>query len=269
MRSASGLAGTKSIAQWERRGGGFLEYGAPDHHTLSVYLQGGRGVRQIAGAGRGQQGGQGQGAPTAVCVLPRDYETAWTNDSYVSMFHIYFEHQELEALMGQAVRLLEPVVFGRDRVVQATVRNMILALDWDAPADRLALEYAILSLLTRLVNAGETPGAGLTAAQLARIEDMMQSAPADAHAISDLAAQLDFSPRHFARCFKASTGLTPGHRLRQIRVGHAKKLIASGQDLAEIAIDCGYSSQSHLTSQFKAETGMTPGQFRRCSKVRL
>ena len=259
----------KSIAQWERRGGGFLEYGAPDHHTLSVYLQGGRGVRRISADGREPLYGQGQGAPNAICVLPRDYETAWTNDSYVSMFHIYFEHEELETLMGQAVGVLEPVVFGRDRVVQATVRNLILALDWEAAADRLTLEHGILSLLTRLqgVKAGELPGAGLTAAQLARVEDLMRSAPAATHSICDLAAQLNFSPRHFARCFKASTGLTPGRRLRQIRVEHAQRLIAAGQDLAEVAIDCGYSSQSHLTSQFKTETGMTPGQFRRSGEA--
>lgn len=264
MRSASGLAGTKSIVHWERPGGGFLAYGAPDHHTLSVYLKGGNGVRQLCGGKRTSPAGAGRGSADAICVLPRDYETAWTNDSYVSMFHIYFAQAELEALMEQKVSSLEPVVFGRDPLAQAMVRNLILELDWHTDADRLSLEYGILALLARLqaVKPWTPKALGLSAAELRRIEDVMQSAPAAAHSISELAAYLKVSPRHFARCFKAATGLTPGQRLRQIRIAHAKELIKAGQGFAEVAIDCGYSSQSHLTAQFKAETGITPGVFR-------
>ncbi|WP_282610389.1 AraC family transcriptional regulator [Pelagibius sp. Alg239-R121] len=264
LRSASNLAGTKSLAQWERLGNGYFEYGAPNHHTLSVYLKGGRGVRRLNGSGRRATSDPRRGAPDAICVLPKDYETVWTNDSYVSMFHVYFEQAELEALMGQRVASLEPVIFGRDQILQATVRNLILALDWDAGADRLVLEHAILSLLARVLGGAlqEEAGAGLTAGQLSRVEDLMRSEPAAAHSIAGFAAELDISPRHFARCFKASTGLTPGRMLRQARVERAIDLIIAGQDLAEVALDCGYSSQSHLTSQFKAETGMTPGQFR-------
>lgn len=266
MRSASGLAGTKSIVQWERPGGGFLAYGAPDHHTLSVYLKGGSGVRQLLGTKQSSPVGKGRGSSSAICILPRDYETAWTNDAYVSMFHIYFGQAELESLMGQKVETLQPVVFGRDHVAQAMVRNLILELDWNADADRLSLEHAVLSLLARLKAVkpwGARATGGLSSAQLRRIDDIMQDAPAAAHSISELAAQLDCSPRHFARCFKAATGLTPGQRLRQIRIAHARELIKAGQGLAEVAIDCGFSSQSHLTAQFKAETGTTPGAFRR------
>ncbi len=265
LRSASGLAGTKSIAQWERPGGGFLAYGAPNHHTLSVYLKGGRGVQQLLGTKRTSPLGQGRGGPTAICVLPRDYETAWTNSAYVSMFHIYFAQAELEALMGRKVGSLRPVVFGQDPIAQALVRNLILELDWSAPADRLSLEHAILSLLARLqaVKPPASGVSGLSTAQIGLIEEVMRGAPAAAHPIAELAALLDCSPRHFARCFKAATGLTPGQRLRQIRIAHARKLILAGQELAGVALECGYSSQSHLTSQFKAETGMTPGAFRR------
>lgn len=265
LRSASGLAGTKSIVQWERPGGGFLAYGAPDHHTLSVYLKGGSGVRQLLGPKRSSPAGEGRGSSDAICILPRDYETAWTNDSYVSMFHIYFGQAELEVLMGQKIGQLEPVVFGRDPLAQSMVRNLILELDWSAGADRLSLEYAILALLARLkaVKPWGARASALSAAQVRQIEDAMQSAPGAAHSISELAAFLEVSPRHFARCFKAATGLTPGQRLRQIRVAHARELIKAGEELAEVAIDCGYSSQSHLTAQFKAETGITPGAFRR------
>lgn len=39
-------------------------------------------------------------------------------------------------------------------------------------------------------------------------------------------------------------------------------LIYNEQSLSQIAIDLGYSSTQHLSSQFKKFTGMTPSQFR-------
>jgi AraC family transcriptional regulator len=39
-------------------------------------------------------------------------------------------------------------------------------------------------------------------------------------------------------------------------------LRATGRPLAEIAAECGFASQSHLTTQFKLATGSTPKQFR-------
>jgi AraC family transcriptional regulator len=66
-----------------------------------------------------------------------------------------------------------------------------------------------------------------------------------------------------ASLFKQAMGISPHQYVIQQRVEHAK-LMLSKTDLAiaDIALQVGFSSQSHLTQQFKRLTGMTPKQVR-------
>src|SRR5262245_2276209 len=80
-----------------------------------------------------------------------------------------------------------------------------------------------------------------------------------------LAAVARLSPYHFARQFKAATGLPPHQYLIARRVERAKELLRQDRDdlpLAEIAASCGFSDQSQFTHHFKRLVGVTPGRFR-------
>jgi AraC family transcriptional regulator len=49
----------------------------------------------------------------------------------------------------------------------------------------------------------------------------------------------------------------------QRRIDRAKTLMRrTRQPLASIALEVGFTDQSHLTSVFRRATGMTPGRFR-------
>ncbi|MBD2308751.1 helix-turn-helix transcriptional regulator [Chroococcidiopsis sp. FACHB-1243] len=79
----------------------------------------------------------------------------------------------------------------------------------------------------------------------------------------EIAKVINISPTYFASLFKRTTGISPHQYVIQQRVKRAK-LLLSKTDLAiaNIAIQVGFSSQSHLTQQFKRLTGMTPKQVR-------
>lgn len=79
--------------------------------------------------------------------------------------------------------------------------------------------------------------------------------------LTELASVVNISPTYFASLFKQAMGISPHQYVIQQRVEQAK-LMLSKTDLAiaDIALQVGFSSQSHLTQQFKRLTGMTPKQ---------
>jgi AraC family transcriptional regulator len=85
-----------------------------------------------------------------------------------------------------------------------------------------------------------------------------------------MAAVAHLSPYHFARQFKAATGLPPHQYVITRRVERAEHLLQAGTDrsLAELAAHAGFSDQSQLFSRhFKRLVGVTPGRFRMPARI--
>jgi AraC family transcriptional regulator len=79
-----------------------------------------------------------------------------------------------------------------------------------------------------------------------------------------MAAVVHLIPYHFARQFKASTGLPPHQYVITRRVERAQHLLRAdgGLGLAEVALRVGFSDQSRFSLHFKRIVGLTPRQFR-------
>jgi AraC family transcriptional regulator len=81
--------------------------------------------------------------------------------------------------------------------------------------------------------------------------------------LEQMAAVARLSVYHFARQFKAATGLPPHQYVLARRVEQAQQLLREGDlSLAEIAACAGFSDQSQFCHHFKRLVGVTPGQFR-------
>jgi AraC family transcriptional regulator len=78
-----------------------------------------------------------------------------------------------------------------------------------------------------------------------------------------IAKVINISPTYFASLFKRATGTSPHQYVIQQRVERAKVMLSKTDlAIADIALQVGFSSQSHLTQQFKRLTGVTPKQVR-------
>lgn len=76
-------------------------------------------------------------------------------------------------------------------------------------------------------------------------------------------------PAHLAREFRKHFRFTVGEYLRRLRVEHAcRELSASEATLAQIALNAGFSDQSHFSRVFKRHTSMTPSEYRAASRAR-
>jgi AraC family transcriptional regulator len=78
-----------------------------------------------------------------------------------------------------------------------------------------------------------------------------------------LAQQVGFSPYHFARLFRETTGESPHQFVLRHRLDVAKHLLKeTNTPLAQIALEVGFPQQSHFTQAFKRYVGTTPLIYR-------
>lgn len=104
---------------------------------------------------------------------------------------------------------------------------------------------------------------GLPQGQLRRVLDYVDAHLEHEISLAALAGLLEMSPFHFSRLFKQSLGISPHQYLIQQRVERAKRLLKQSERLiVDIALDCGFSSHSHLSQQFRKRTGVTPKAYR-------
>jgi AraC family transcriptional regulator len=82
--------------------------------------------------------------------------------------------------------------------------------------------------------------------------------------LEQMAKVVRLSPYHFARQFKAATGLAPHQFVIARRIERVQHLLRtdSGLGLAEVAFRSGFANQSHFCLHFKRIVGVTPRQFR-------
>jgi len=81
--------------------------------------------------------------------------------------------------------------------------------------------------------------------------------------VSDMANHVHLSVSQLQREFSKNFGITPIRYLREVRIGVVRHLLENSDlSLAQIASQCGFYDQSHLTRHFKSSTGLTPLKYR-------
>ena len=248
-RTPSGLG----IGLWERRGGGYVAYNRPDHHTVSLYLGGGHRTRQVQ---PGERRPGMAGSPGAISIMPAGSDTLWDNRGYVRWTHLYFTDDHLAHATDGRVLDLPEVTFTCDPATREMVERFVLALDWHAEADALALDHAMYAMLARLALRGtqeqEPVRGGLTPAQMRQVSELVHERLGERITLDELATLTRLSVRQFSRAFAATTGVPPYAWVLHHRARAAREMLAEGGSPAEVAAACGFSSQSHMRRRLRA-----------------
>lgn len=166
---------------------------------------------------------------------------------------------------------LQPLLGRHDAVLYACLARLAVAAGPGEPPDPAATMAAARRLVLRLaeLNGGGRPewarDAGVfDGRSLAHLVECIDEDLRIPPLLGDMAMLVGLSPSHFARKFRNSTGLSLHRFVARRRVRASLALLEEQtRPIAAIALDLGFSSQSHFTRLFSDLTGMTPAKYRR------
>lgn len=83
--------------------------------------------------------------------------------------------------------------------------------------------------------------------------------------VSDLATRMGISHGYLSRSFRRYFGLSPKAAAAILRFNEVERQLRQTPSdearLAQVALDCGYHDQSHMTHEFRRFTGTTPAAY--------
>lgn len=106
--------------------------------------------------------------------------------------------------------------------------------------------------------------------RLQRLTDFIDEHIAEPLSLNRLADLIGLSRSQLTRCFKAQYGVSLQAYIRGRRISLVQsRLRQDRSSLAQLALDCGFSDQSHLSRVFRHIVGMSPGRWRLGQEARV
>ncbi|MBQ7012909.1 MAG: substrate-binding domain-containing protein [Oscillospiraceae bacterium] len=100
--------------------------------------------------------------------------------------------------------------------------------------------------------------------QLQRLRREIYLMPEKEWNILEIMRKIGISRSHFHRIYKELFSISCGDDVIRARIEKAKQLLAhTDLRIQEVALQCGYSNESHFMRQFKDKCGITATQFRK------
>jgi len=131
-------------------------------------------------------------------------------------------------------------------------------------ASAMAIQGLLLEVLAELARSEDTDVSMLAPSWLKNATEIVESRFLERLSLAEIASQVGVHYVHLSRQFHKYNRCTIGEMIRRRRVQYASHLLAhSYTPLAEIALACGFSDQSHLSFLFKRYMGLSPSKFRR------
>ena len=144
------------------------------------------------------------------------------------------------------------------------------------PTNPVVAEALALSVLTRLLYSHSSLDPPrwsrvrpLSPSQVRQSCGMLGEALNHGISVTHVANELGLGTSRFAKAFRATVGIPPYAYLMLHRIRRAENLVQrTTRPLVDVAMECGFASQSHMTAQFKKLLGATPARYRQDRSVR-
>jgi AraC family transcriptional regulator len=239
------------------------------HHSLSMHI--GQPVL-VTSACDGAQVHRLQ-VPGDLKVVPAGYSRVWEIAAPTSKLVVdlapWFVREIADEMSIPADRaVITPQLHLHDKRIEHIGWALLEELQSDDPLGRLyaeSLGSAIASHLLRR-SAPVTPSrvTGLPKRRLQRVYDYVREHISQELSLQELAAVAGLSNSYFNVQFRESTGMPVHQYVISMRVAYAlDMLVRTSLPVADVALQSGFSNQSHLSLHMRRLHGVTPAAVRR------
>lgn len=125
----------------------------------------------------------------------------------------------------------------------------------------LSVHQLLLSLFNQLSN--QKSNSEKKPVWVKQIDEILHERFTEKLSLIDLSKVLDIHPMHLSRDFQKYFQCNLGEYLRKLRVEKSLKILTHFESLSEVALECGFSDQSHFIRCFKENIGITPLKYRK------
>lgn len=200
----------------------------------------------------------------------------------IETVHVYvrravIEEVALEMVDGDPARIEIPSsIVESDKALHALIDASAFAVENESLGSSMFADYlsrTIAAQLIRTYSKARLRGGGRMSMgsslspTLSEAVDYMLANIDEAINLSDIAQATNRSPSHIVRMFRTELGMPPHRYLINLRVEKARRLLEkTSMSIAEIAYECGFAHQEHLTRLFGRHCGTTPAAYRRSKR---
>ncbi len=206
-------------------------------------------------------------------VIPAGLNGQWTDESDCTILSIWisesFTRKTLEQLELKSCETgIRPQLQMRDPRFQHLAWALQAELEAGDASDPLYAESLCTAMVVRLIGSGggiatlERRRRTLAPRTATRVTDFIESNLDQRLTLDELAALAQLSVPHFKVLFRETLGM-PVHRyVVQRRVEHAKALLLQGKlSTSQVALETGFSHQSHMAHWMNRLLGLTPREI--------
>jgi AraC family transcriptional regulator len=205
--------------------------------------------------------------------------TALFDKPYHSLV-FYLPRAALDAIADEAnaprIRDLsyEPGAGVNDVTISGLGSLLLPALSHPDQANRLFADHVLLAVGVHIAQTygGMRPVSrpirgGLAPWQERRAREILRANIKRGVALKEVARECGLSVGYFSHAFHRTLGVAPYKWLTEQRVVLSKEKLRDDRlSLSDVAAECGFSDQSHLTRAFRQTVGVSPGAWRRALK---
>jgi AraC family transcriptional regulator len=221
--------------------------------------------------------------PRQFHLIPAHDESEWQRRGRSEMLAMHLRQglidetaRQMWSAAASQVELDVPLGTSDPLLEQLALAILEIMREEPDPSSALYVDELVHAMVVRLVRIYTANGRSsrrgpdrqvLDCGEMRRVRDLIEDRLAEDLSLEAIAGEVGVSARSLSRACLRQWGTTVHQYVLSRRVERARNLLLSTDlTVTSIALDTGFSSQSHLATAFRRVTGLTPKSYRVCGQ---